>query len=141
MEVDGGDSSGDGGNHQDEGQMVYEGVGASMSSKLKVILQFGKELHHLSLQLKQKHGTDEKNRKMLEDAFSLLAYSEPAASPVGWQLNPCERENVCQQLNNAIVVSEMGGSNHRPPLETIIKHSKALLRLNNQCGAWLLDQL
>lgn len=123
----------------DEEPMIYETI---PENKIKYVLQFGKELNQLWLTLKQQNSeSEERNKTMLQEAFSLLAYSDPANSPVGWQLNPSERENVCQQLNNAIVVSEMGGSNHRPPLETIIKHSKSLLRLNNQCGAWLVDQL
>lgn len=109
--------------------------------KLPHIIQFGKELHQLSQSLRKQYGASEANQKMLREAVSLLAYSQPQSSPVGWQMNPSEREIVCQQLNNAIVISEMGTGNHRPPLETIIKHSKNLLRLNGQSGAWLIDQL
>jgi hypothetical protein len=105
------------------------------------ILEAGKDLHQLSSTLRRNNGSNEQNKKMLQEAFSLLAYSNPRESPVGWQLETSERENVCQQLNNAIVMHEMGGSNNRPPLETIIQHSKALLRQNGQCGAWLIDQL
>lgn len=108
---------------------------------LNKVLEAGKELHQLSQALKRQNGSNEQNKKMLQEAFSLLAYSNPKSSPVGWQLESTERENVCQQLNNAIVVNEMGGSTNRPPLETIIQHSKALLRLNGQCGAWLIEQL
>ncbi|RWS30571.1 ran-binding protein 9-like protein [Leptotrombidium deliense] len=112
-------------------------------SKLSRVLAFGKELNSLSQQLKRQYGTNEKNKKLLQDAFSLLAYSDPLSSPVGWQLDASERENVCQQLNNAIVMSEMSsvGCCHRPPLELIIKHTKALQRLNGQCGAWLTENL
>lgn len=39
----------------------------------------------------------------LQDAFSLLAYSNPWSSPVGWQLDPVQRETVCAQLNSAIL--------------------------------------
>jgi len=114
---------------------------AEEDTMLNNILRFGTDLHSLSQTLKRQYGSNEQNKKMLREAFSLLAYSDPRSSPVGWQLHPSERENVCQQLNNAIVISEMGGSNHRPPLETIIKHSKSLLRQNGQCGAWLIEQL
>ncbi|RWS13489.1 ran-binding protein 9-like protein [Dinothrombium tinctorium] len=112
-------------------------------TKLSRVLSFGKELNALSQQLKRQYGTNEKNKKLLQDAFSLLAYSDPVNSPVGWQLDPNERETVCQQLNNAIVMSEMNsvGCCSRPPLEIIIKHTKALLRLNGQCGAWLTENL
>lgn len=105
------------------------------------VLEFGKELHSLSQQLKQQFGSNETNKKMLQDAFSLLAYSDPFNSPVGWQLLPSEREGVCQQLNNAIVAADLGGNSHRLPLEIIIKHTKTLLKKNGHCGSWLVDKL
>ena len=40
---------------------------------------------------------------MLQDAFSLLAYANPWNSPVGWQLDPQQRETVCARLNSAIL--------------------------------------
>ena len=40
---------------------------------------------------------------MCQDAFSLLAYSDPASSPVSYQLNPIQREPVCTALNSAIL--------------------------------------
>lgn len=109
--------------------------------RLSMLINFGRELHKLSKQLKKKSGSNDQNKKMLLQVSSLMAYSDPTKSPIAWQLNPSEREHVCQQLNNAIVMSELGGCIHRPPLETIVKHTKSLLKLNGQCGAWLLDQL
>ena len=44
-----------------------------------------------------------------QDAFSLLAYSDPWSSPVGYQLDPVLREPVCAALNSAI----LGKSEHR----------------------------
>lgn len=38
-----------------------------------------------------------------QDAFSLLAYSNPWSSPMGWQLCPSRREIVCAALNSAIL--------------------------------------
>lgn len=40
---------------------------------------------------------------ILQDAFSLLAYSNPWSSPLGWQLCPSRRETVCAALNSAIL--------------------------------------
>ena len=40
---------------------------------------------------------------IFQDAFSLLAYSNPWASPLGWQLCPSRRESVCAALNSAIL--------------------------------------
>lgn len=39
----------------------------------------------------------------MQDAFSLLAYADPWSSPVGYQLDPVEREPVCAALNSAIL--------------------------------------
>lgn len=38
-----------------------------------------------------------------QDAFSLLAYSDPWNCPVGQQLDPIQREPVCAALNSAIL--------------------------------------
>lgn len=85
------------------------------------ILEFGRELYSMSQRLTVDKGSSETNQKMLEvstvqksvkvstmtcyfqDAFSLLAYSNPWASPVGWQLQPSQRESVCASLNSAIL--------------------------------------
>ena len=40
---------------------------------------------------------------VFQDAFSLLAYSDPWSSPVGCQLDPVQREPVCAALNSAIL--------------------------------------
>lgn len=40
---------------------------------------------------------------VLQDAFSLLAYSDPWNSPVGYQLDAIQREPVCSTLNSAIL--------------------------------------
>lgn len=39
----------------------------------------------------------------MQDAFSLLAYSDPWSSPVGYQLDSIQREPVCSTLNSAIL--------------------------------------
>ena len=38
-----------------------------------------------------------------QDAFSLLAYSDPWSCPVGQQLDPMQREAICSALNSAIL--------------------------------------
>lgn len=63
------------------------------------MLAFGRELYSLSLGLLR----DPQSSQMLQDAFSLLAYSNPWSSPVGWQLDPQQREPVCAALNSAIL--------------------------------------
>lgn len=83
-----------------------------------------------------------------QDAFSLLAYSNPWSSPLGWQLCPSRRETICAALNSAIL-GENEPSYHscdrlinrtlsrtesldyswRPPLENCLAHSAELLNL------------
>ena len=73
------------------------------AAAMKKMLQFGRELRAMSEQLKQEYGTNEANKKAMLDAFSLLAYSNPWSSPVGYQLDPVQREPVCAALNSAIL--------------------------------------
>lgn len=70
---------------------------------IEKMLEFGRQLYSQSIHLRQQCGKNEANKKMLQDAFSLLAYSNPWNSPVGWQLDPQERETVCARLNSAIL--------------------------------------
>ena len=67
------------------------------------MLEFGRQLYAQSMKLRQQNGKNDNNKKMLRDAFSLLAYSNPWNSPVGWQLDPQQRETVCARLNSAIL--------------------------------------
>ena len=83
--------------------------------------RFGRSLHKFSEQLEQQKGRNSANVQILQvgeqqlifstefhlfivqEAFSLLAYSDPWNSPVGGQLDPAGREPVCAQLNSAIL--------------------------------------
>uniref|UniRef100_A0A1Q3F736 Protein in spla and the ryanodine receptor n=1 Tax=Culex tarsalis TaxID=7177 RepID=A0A1Q3F736_CULTA len=96
-------------------------------SGVERMLEFGRELFQMSQRLEKEQGVNETNQKMLEDAFSLLAYSNPWASPLGWQLCPSRRESVCAALNSAIL--ESMSYSWRPPLEVCIAHACELLRL------------
>ncbi|XP_018909069.1 ran-binding protein 9 isoform X2 [Bemisia tabaci] len=91
------------------------------------MLEFGRELYNMSLQLRQEQGRNETNKKMLQDAFSLLAYANPWNSPVGWQLDPIQRETVCAALNSAIL--ESSSLPRRPPLEVDVCHARQLVAL------------
>lgn len=95
-------------------------------------LAFGRELQTLSVQLRRQHGKNETNKKMLRDAFSLLAYADPWSSPVCEQLDPVQREPVCAALNSAIMESHH--LPRRPPMELAIGHARELLRLMAQNG-------
>lgn len=109
----------------------------SIKSGIERMLELGRELLQMSLRLEKKYQNvnDEiiaQNRKMMEvmikvwdclnrwlnclcqfqEAFSLLAYSNPWASPVGKQLSPSKREPICAKLNSAI----LGKNFYRPRL-------------------------
>ncbi|XP_012233599.1 ran-binding protein 9 isoform X2 [Linepithema humile] len=99
---------------------------------IEKMLEFGRQLYSQSIHLRQQYGKNESNKKMLQDAFSLLAYSNPWNSPVGWQLDPQQRETVCARLNSAI----LGSSNlpRRPPLEVAASHARELVHLMSTAG-------
>ncbi|XP_074115289.1 ran-binding protein M isoform X1 [Cotesia typhae] len=99
---------------------------------IEKMLEFGRQLYSQSIHLRQSYGKNEANKKMLQDAFSLLAYSNPWNSPVGWQLDPQERETVCARLNSAIL--ESTNLPRRPPLEVAISHARELVRLMSGAG-------
>ncbi|KAJ8912849.1 hypothetical protein NQ315_007981, partial [Exocentrus adspersus] len=105
-----------------------------ISSKPAVerILEFGRELYSMSQRLNIDKNSNELNQKMLEDAFSLLAYSNPWASPVGWQLEPSQRESVCASLNSAILESD--NKPRKPPLEVAMAHAQELVKLMSSTG-------
>lgn len=96
------------------------------------MLQFGRELHTMSVQLKRDYGSNESNKKMLQDAFSLLAYADPWSSPVGYQLDPVQREPVCASLNSAILESQ--NLPRQPPLEVALAHTQELVKLMSRAG-------
>uniref|UniRef100_A0A8C2YVS4 RAN binding protein 10 n=1 Tax=Cyclopterus lumpus TaxID=8103 RepID=A0A8C2YVS4_CYCLU len=64
------------------------------------MIQFGRELQVLNEQLCREYGKNATHKKMLQDAFSLLAYSDPWNCPVGQQLDPTQRESLCSALNS-----------------------------------------
>ncbi|XP_045527293.1 ran-binding protein 9 isoform X1 [Pieris brassicae] len=98
----------------------FEGEGCRVS--VERMLSFGRELYAMSQKLSQDHF----HKSMLEDAFSLLAYSNPWDSPLGWQLEPVRREAVCEALNSAIL--EFQGMPWISPVEACVSHSRELLR-------------
>ncbi|CAK1553126.1 unnamed protein product [Leptosia nina] len=97
-----------------------EGEGCRAS--VERMLAFGRELYAMSQKLSQDHY----HKSMLEDAFSLLAYSNPWDSPLGWQLEPVRREAVCEALNSAIL--EFQGMQWVSPVEACVSHSRELLK-------------
>ncbi|RUP47724.1 CTLH/CRA C-terminal to lish motif domain-containing protein, partial [Jimgerdemannia flammicorona] len=74
-------------------------------------------------QLQEDYRNDERPevQKALVETFSLLAYSNPAQSPVAHLLDPAGREPVAEALNSAILVSQNRPAN--PALERIFRQS------------------
>jgi len=87
----------------------------------------------------------------LQDAFSLIAYSNPWSSPLGWLLCPSRRENVSTTLNSAILGRSLDNLNflvkveklmmhfteslnceRRPPLEYLVAHAAELIKVIGQ---------
>uniref|UniRef100_A0A8C9TZW0 RAN binding protein 10 n=1 Tax=Scleropages formosus TaxID=113540 RepID=A0A8C9TZW0_SCLFO len=101
-------------NHSlDESDQPRQLCGGNQAATERMI-QFGRELQALSEQLCREYGKNPTHKKMLQDAFSLLAYADPWNCPVGQQLDPMQRESVCSALNSAIL--ELQNLPRQPPL-------------------------
>ncbi|XP_062926019.1 ran-binding protein 9 [Mobula hypostoma] len=96
------------------------------------MIHFGRELQTVSEQLRRECGKNTANKKMLQDAFSLLAYSDPWNSPVGYQLDVVQREPVCSALNSAILESH--NLPKQPPLALAIGQASKCLELMAHLG-------
>uniref|UniRef100_A0A8C9T4T2 RAN binding protein 10 n=1 Tax=Scleropages formosus TaxID=113540 RepID=A0A8C9T4T2_SCLFO len=97
----------------DESDQPRQLCGGNQAATERMI-QFGRELQALSEQLCREYGKNPTHKKMLQDAFSLLAYADPWNCPVGQQLDPMQRESVCSALNSAIL--ELQNLPRQPPL-------------------------
>uniref|UniRef100_A0A672V894 RAN binding protein 10 n=1 Tax=Strigops habroptila TaxID=2489341 RepID=A0A672V894_STRHB len=96
------------------------------------MIQFGRELQILSEQLCREYGKNTVHKEMLQDAFSLLAYSDPWNCPIGQQLDPIQREPVCAALNSAILESQ--NLPKQPPLMLTLGQASECLRLMARVG-------
>ncbi|CAB4067212.1 RANBP9_10 [Lepeophtheirus salmonis] len=94
---------------------------ASNPHRLERLIHFGRCLQTMLTELETTNGKNEENTKMLQDAFSLLAYVDPWESPVGWQLDSSQRESICTTLNSAILESKSLPG--KPPLEISLGHT------------------
>lgn len=102
------------------------------NTAVEKMLEFGKELQAMHERLSKECGKQEANQKALQDAFSLLAYSDPWKSPVGYQLNPLRREPVCSSLNSAILESQ--SMSKTPPLELALRQVRQTVGLMSKVG-------
>uniref|UniRef100_A0A674P694 RAN binding protein 9 n=1 Tax=Takifugu rubripes TaxID=31033 RepID=A0A674P694_TAKRU len=97
------------------------------------MIHFGRELQSMSEHLRRECGKNSANKKMLKDAFSLLAYSDPWNSPVGYQLDAIQREPVCSTLNSAIL--ETHNLPKQPPLAQAVGQAAQCLALMARTGS------
>uniref|UniRef100_A0A1A8GT46 RAN binding protein 9 n=1 Tax=Nothobranchius korthausae TaxID=1143690 RepID=A0A1A8GT46_9TELE len=96
------------------------------------MIHFGRELQSMSEHLRRECGKNSANKKMLMDAFSLLAYSDPWTSPVGYQLDAVQREPVCSTLNSAIL--ETHNLPKQPPLAQAVGQAAQCLAIMARTG-------
>uniref|UniRef100_A0A669CLU5 RAN binding protein 9 n=1 Tax=Oreochromis niloticus TaxID=8128 RepID=A0A669CLU5_ORENI len=97
------------------------------------MIHFGRELQSMSEHLRRECGKNSANKKMLKDAFSLLAYSDPWNSPVGYQLDAIQREPVCSTLNSAIL--ETHNLPKQPPLAQAVGQAAQCLAMMARTGS------
>ncbi|KAM4605556.1 ran-binding protein 9 [Polymixia lowei] len=97
------------------------------------MIHFGRELQSMSEHLRRECGKNSANKKMLKDAFSLLAYSDPWSSPVGYQLDSIQREPVCSTLNSAIL--ETHNLPKQPPLAQAVGQAAQCLAIMARSGS------
>lgn len=110
----------------DDNSAMHKKLCGGNKNAILQMLAFGTQLSLLSNELKKEHGQSVKNKRMLEDAYSLLAYSDPWSSSVGYQLDPVQREPVCAALNSAILESQ--NLPRTPPLLMAIAHAQQCVK-------------
>ncbi|PIO28889.1 hypothetical protein AB205_0063760 [Aquarana catesbeiana] len=115
----------------DSTQVRRQLCGGSQAAVERMIC-FGRELQAMSEQLRRERGKNATNKNMLKDAFSLLAYSDPWNSPVGYQLDPIQREHVCSSLNSAIL--DIHNLPKQPPLSLALEQAAQCLEMMAHSG-------
>jgi hypothetical protein len=98
---------------------------------LPKLLDFGRELFEMNTQFTAEHGESLSNTKMIRDAFSLLAYNDPYASPMGYQLDDTQRElinSVILEANNMPRILSLEVLCHSRPDDKFFKLGKTKSR-------------
>jgi hypothetical protein len=101
-------------------------------SVVEHLLLFGRELQTLFGQLDKSTPNMSRLQVLLQDSFSLLAYTDPVGSPVGYLLCQSQREPVASLLNSAIL--KANGLPSKPPLELALGQATQCLNLMSQQG-------
>ncbi|XP_053570732.1 ran-binding protein 9 isoform X1 [Bombina bombina] len=115
----------------DSAQVRRQLCGGSQAAIERMIC-FGRELQVMSEELRREGGKNVTNKNMLKDAFSLLAYSDPWNSPIGYQLDPIQREHVCSSLNSAIL--DIHNLPKQPPLSLALEQASQCLEMMAKSG-------
>uniref|UniRef100_A0A8C1RQM1 RAN binding protein 9 n=1 Tax=Cyprinus carpio TaxID=7962 RepID=A0A8C1RQM1_CYPCA len=113
--------------------IIWRQLCGGSQAAIERMIQFGRELQSMSEHLRRERGKNSANKKMLKDAFSLLAYSDPWSSPVGYQLDSIQREPVCSTLNSAIL--ETHNLPKQPPLALSVGQAAQCLSLMARTGS------
>lgn len=97
--------------------------GAANDDQLGELLALGQELQMLFDKLQSPGASDQ---VLLQDAFSLLAYTNLAECPVAALLQTSHRTSLAKELNSAMLVA--GGQPPEPPLERLVSHTGECLK-------------
>uniref|UniRef100_A0A8C7WWV5 RAN binding protein 9 n=1 Tax=Oryzias sinensis TaxID=183150 RepID=A0A8C7WWV5_9TELE len=116
-----------------ESAQVKRQLCGGSQAAIERMIHFGRELQSMSEHLRRECGKNSANKKMLKDAFSLLAYSDPWSSPVGYQLDAIQREPVCSTLNSAIL--ETHNLPKQPPLALAVGQAAQCLAIMARTGS------
>jgi len=115
----------------DEGPSMRQLCGGNLFA-IEKLISFGKSLQGFYQEIIKEHGPLKESETVMKEAFSLLAYNNPRDSPVGYLLDPLQRESVCAALNSAMLESQKLPG--QPALELAIGQSQACLKTMAKYG-------
>jgi len=115
----------------DPGPSMRQLCGGNIFS-IEKLIAFGKTLQNIYKDMGNECGNNPSNEILMKEAFSLLAYNNPHDSPVGYLLDPIQREGICSALNSVILEAhKLPG---QPALELVVGQAKACLKLMGKNG-------
>lgn len=115
----------------DPGPSMRQLCGGNIFS-IEKLIAFGKTLQNIYKDMTNEIGNNPENENLMKEAFSLLAYNNPHDSPVGYLLDPIQREGICSSLNSVILEAhKLPG---QPALERAIGQAKSCLKLMGKNG-------
>ena len=115
----------------DPGPSMRQLCGGNIFS-IEKLIAFGKTLQNIYKDMGNECSNSTSNEILMKEAFSLLAYNNPHDSPVGYLLDPIQREGICSALNSVILEAhKLPG---QPALELVIGQAKSCLKLMGKNG-------